>query len=44
MVLVVDEAQSMSQREWIWLVELHSTLRSFGFACACFGRLAAVLR
>lgn len=26
MVLVVDEAQSMSQREWIWLVELHSTL------------------
>lgn len=26
LVLVVDEAQSMTQREWIWLVELHSTL------------------
>jgi len=27
MVLVIDEAQSMTQREWIWLVELHSTLQ-----------------
>ena len=26
MVLVIDEAQSMTQREWIWMVELHSTL------------------
>lgn len=26
LVLVIDEAQSMTQREWIWLVELHSTL------------------
>jgi hypothetical protein len=26
-VLVIDEAQSMTQREWIWLVELHSTLQ-----------------
>ena len=25
-VLVIDEAQSVTQREWIWLVELHSTL------------------
>ncbi len=26
LVLVIDEAQAMTQREWIWLVELHSTL------------------
>jgi hypothetical protein len=26
LVLVIDEAQSMTQREWIWMVELHSTL------------------
>ena len=26
LVLVVDEAQGMSQREWLWLVELHSLL------------------
>lgn len=26
LVLVIDEAQGMSQREWIWLVELHSLL------------------
>jgi hypothetical protein len=26
LVLVIDEAQGMSQREWIWLVELHSYL------------------
>jgi AAA domain len=25
-VLVIDEAQSMSQREWMWLVALHSRL------------------
>lgn len=25
-VLVIDEAQSMTQREWLWLVELHSRL------------------
>jgi hypothetical protein len=25
-VLIVDEAQGMSQREWLWLVELHSLL------------------
>lgn len=25
-VLVIDEAQSMTQREWMWLVELHSRL------------------
>jgi len=27
LVLVIDEAQSMTQREWIWLVELHSMLQ-----------------
>ncbi|XYJ92302.1 AAA+ ATPase domain-containing protein (plasmid) [Cupriavidus necator] len=26
LVLVIDEAQGMSQREWLWLVELHSQL------------------
>jgi hypothetical protein len=26
LVLVIDEAQRMTQREWIWLVELHSLL------------------
>ena len=26
LVLVIDEAQSMTQREWIWMVELHSLL------------------
>ncbi|WP_181917007.1 ATP-binding protein [Paraburkholderia sp. BL27I4N3] len=26
LVLVIDEAQGMSQREWLWLVELHSLL------------------
>ncbi|WP_258096494.1 hypothetical protein, partial [Klebsiella pneumoniae] len=26
LVLVVDEAQGMTQREWMWLVELHSLL------------------
>lgn len=26
LVLVIDEAQSMTQREWMWLVELHSLL------------------
>jgi hypothetical protein len=26
LVLVVDEAQGMTQREWLWLVELHSLL------------------
>lgn len=26
LVLVIDEAQGMTQREWLWLVELHSTL------------------
>lgn len=26
MVLVIDEAQGMTQREWMWLVELHSLL------------------
>jgi hypothetical protein len=25
-VLVIDEAQGMTQREWLWLVELHSLL------------------
>lgn len=25
-VLVIDEAQGMSQREWLWLVQLHSQL------------------
>lgn len=25
-VLVIDEAQGMTQREWLWLVELHSRL------------------
>ena len=25
-VLVIDEAQGMTQREWMWLVELHSLL------------------
>lgn len=25
-MLVIDEAQGMSQREWLWLVELHSLL------------------
>ena len=26
LVLVIDEAQGMTQREWLWLVELHSIL------------------
>ena len=26
LVLVIDEAQGMSQREWVWLVQLHSLL------------------
>ena len=26
LVLIIDEAQGMSQREWMWLVELHSLL------------------
>lgn len=26
LVLVIDEAQAMTQREWLWLVELHSLL------------------
>lgn len=26
LVLVIDEAQGMNQREWLWLVELHSLL------------------
>lgn len=26
LVLVIDEAQGMTQREWVWLVELHSLL------------------
>lgn len=26
LVLVIDEAQGMTQREWLWLVELHSAL------------------
>jgi hypothetical protein len=26
LVLVIDEAQGMTQREWLWLVELHSLL------------------
>ena len=26
LVLVIDEAQGMTQREWMWLVELHSLL------------------
>lgn len=26
LVLVIDEAQGMTQREWMWLVELHSVL------------------
>ncbi|MDQ2733835.1 MAG: ATP-binding protein [Pseudomonadota bacterium] len=26
LVLVIDEAQGMTQREWLWLVELHSQL------------------
>lgn len=25
-VLIIDEAQGMSQREWLWMVELHSLL------------------
>ena len=30
LVLVVDEAQDISQREWIWLVQLHATLEREG--------------
>ena len=26
LILIIDEAQGMSQREWLWLVELHSLL------------------
>ena len=26
LILVIDEAQGMTQREWLWLVELHSLL------------------
>lgn len=26
LVLIIDEAQGMTQREWLWLVELHSLL------------------
>lgn len=26
LILIVDEAQGMTQREWLWLVELHSLL------------------
>jgi type II secretory pathway predicted ATPase ExeA len=29
-VLVIDEAQSMTQREWLWLVQLHATLEAEG--------------
>ncbi len=36
MVLVIDEAQSMSQREWIWLVELHSTLEKLRIRLCVF--------
>ncbi|MFS9599323.1 hypothetical protein, partial [Klebsiella variicola] len=25
-VLVIDEAQGMTQREWLWLVQIHSQL------------------
>lgn len=36
LVLVIDEAQSMSQREWIWLVELHSTLEKLRIRLCVF--------
>jgi hypothetical protein len=29
-VLVIDEAQGLSQREWLWLVQLHATLEPEG--------------
>ena len=29
-VIVIDEAQGMSQREWLWLVQLHATLETEG--------------
>ena len=30
LVLVIDEAQDVSQREWVWLVQLHATLEREG--------------
>lgn len=36
LVLVIDEAQSMSQREWMWLVELHSLLEKEGLRLCVF--------
>jgi hypothetical protein len=29
-VVVIDEAQGMSEKEWLWLVQLHSTLEAEG--------------
>lgn len=29
-VLVIDEAQGMTEREWLWLVQLHATLEAEG--------------
>lgn len=37
-MLVIDEAQAMTQREWIWLVELHSTLERQRIRLCVFSR------
>jgi hypothetical protein len=36
LVLVIDEAQGMSQREWLWLVQLHSLLEREGLRLCVF--------
>ena len=35
-VLIIDEAQGMSQREWLWMVELHSLLEKDGLRVCVF--------
>ncbi|WP_258875853.1 GNAT family N-acetyltransferase [Paraburkholderia sp. BL27I4N3] len=44
LVLVIDEAQGMSQREWLWLVELHSLLEKQRVRLCIFDCFVAVLR
>lgn len=36
LILIIDEAQGMTQREWLWLVELHSLLEKEGLRLCVF--------
>jgi len=45
LVLVIDEAQGVSQRKWLWLVELHSLLEKQRVRlCVFFDCFVAILR